>query len=155
MSKLPDLDVFDRGQIINARRKIRPNSEIVIQLICQQCHTGQQCQENTKNTLMAKKAITEHQRTVLNYEHLIQYLASHSRGTKLFVTKPRGVAGVSKPLSLAIDTTNSRGRQVSICASLQIIDRMQQNAWDEMDYRLDVCLVTKGSHIEHLLLKKT
>jgi hypothetical protein len=31
------------------------------------------------------------------------------------------------------------------------IDRMMlQNVWNELDYRLDVCRVTQGAHIEHL-----
>lgn len=38
-----------------------------------------------------------------------------------------------------------------ISAALQTITRnMLQNVWNELDYRLDVCRVTKGSHIEHL-----
>ena len=27
---------------------------------------------------------------------------------------------------------------------------MLQTVWDELDYRVDVCKITKGSHIEHL-----
>jgi hypothetical protein len=27
---------------------------------------------------------------------------------------------------------------------------MLQNVWNELDYRLDVCRVTQGAHIEHL-----
>ena len=27
---------------------------------------------------------------------------------------------------------------------------MLQTVWNELDYRVDVCRVTKGSHIEHL-----
>ena len=27
---------------------------------------------------------------------------------------------------------------------------MLQTVWDELDYRADVCRITKGSHIEHL-----
>ena len=27
---------------------------------------------------------------------------------------------------------------------------MQQTVWNELDYRVDVCRITKGSHTEHL-----
>jgi hypothetical protein len=27
---------------------------------------------------------------------------------------------------------------------------MLQIVWNELDYRVDVCIITKGSHIEHL-----
>jgi len=27
---------------------------------------------------------------------------------------------------------------------------MLRSVWAELDYRIDICLVTKGSHIEHL-----
>jgi len=28
---------------------------------------------------------------------------------------------------------------------------MLQTVWNELDYRVDVCRITKGAHIEHLL----
>ncbi|PNF30068.1 hypothetical protein B7P43_G04744 [Cryptotermes secundus] len=38
-----------------------------------------------------------------------------------------------------------------IDAAVMTIDRMMlQNTWNELDYRLDVCRVTQGAHIEHL-----
>jgi hypothetical protein len=38
-----------------------------------------------------------------------------------------------------------------IISAISIIDReMLRLVWAEMDYRLDVCRVTKGEHIEHL-----
>ncbi|PNF14823.1 hypothetical protein B7P43_G06338 [Cryptotermes secundus] len=38
-----------------------------------------------------------------------------------------------------------------IDAAVMTIDRMMlQNVWNELDYRLDVCRVTQGIHIEHL-----
>ncbi|GFW39393.1 hypothetical protein TNCV_1833761 [Trichonephila clavipes] len=53
-------------------------------------------------------------------------------------------------VSFAIDTTNNRGRKVSICAGLQTFDRvMVQNIWNELDYGLDVCCVTREQHREH------
>jgi hypothetical protein len=30
---------------------------------------------------------------------------------------------------------------------------MLQRVWQELDYRVDICLVTKGGHIEHLYRK--
>jgi hypothetical protein len=27
---------------------------------------------------------------------------------------------------------------------------MWQRVWQELDYRIDICLVTKGGHMEHL-----
>ncbi|GBM24765.1 hypothetical protein AVEN_245025-1 [Araneus ventricosus] len=41
--------------------------------------------------------------------------------------------------------------KVRICNALaSVTEQMLQNAWREMDYRLDVVRVTKGCHIEHL-----
>ena len=38
-----------------------------------------------------------------------------------------------------------------IISAVSEIDRdMLQRVWAKMDYRLDVCLVTKGGHVEHL-----
>ena len=35
--------------------------------------------------------------------------------------------------------------------ALTVIDEMMlQNVWNELDFRLDACFVTLGSHIEHL-----
>ena len=31
-----------------------------------------------------------------------------------------------------------------------ITDDMLQTVWNEIDYRVDVCRITKGAHIEHL-----
>ena len=31
-----------------------------------------------------------------------------------------------------------------------IADDMLQTVWNKLDYRVDVCRITKGSHIEHL-----
>jgi len=31
-----------------------------------------------------------------------------------------------------------------------IIGVMLQTVWNELDYRVDVCRITKGAHIEHL-----
>ena len=34
------------------------------------------------------------------------------------------------------------------CASVD--EDMLRSVWTELDYRIDICRVTKGSHIEHL-----
>ena len=31
---------------------------------------------------------------------------------------------------------------------------MLKRVWQELEYRIDVCRVTRGAHIEHLYLKK-
>ena len=38
-----------------------------------------------------------------------------------------------------------------ITAAVALVDRdMLRRVWNEMDYRIDVCRITKGGHIEHL-----
>jgi len=38
-----------------------------------------------------------------------------------------------------------------ITAAVVLVDRdMLTRVWNEMDYRIDVCLITKGEYIEHL-----
>ena len=51
----------------------------------------------------------------------------------------------------------NRGRGTpSFCPTLQVLDMNQvpathvQRVWQELDYRIDICRVTKGGHIEHL-----
>jgi hypothetical protein len=39
----------------------------------------------------------------------------------------------------------------SITAAVALVDRdMLTRVWDEMDYRMDVCLITKGGNTEYL-----
>jgi hypothetical protein len=39
----------------------------------------------------------------------------------------------------------------SITAAVALVDRdMLTRVWDDMDYSIDVCCITKGGHIEHL-----
>jgi hypothetical protein len=39
----------------------------------------------------------------------------------------------------------------SIAAAVALVDRdMLTRVWDEMDYGIEVCHITKGRHIEHL-----
>ena len=41
--------------------------------------------------------------------------------------------------------------QDRIRAAVQTIDgNMLKRIWQELDYRIDICKVTKGGHIEHL-----
>jgi len=38
-----------------------------------------------------------------------------------------------------------------ITAAVVLVDRdMLTRVWNEMDYRIDICRITKGGHIEHL-----
>jgi hypothetical protein len=42
-------------------------------------------------------------------------------------------------------------RSSSITAAVALVIRdMPTHLWDEMDYRIDVCRITKGGHIERL-----
>ena len=36
------------------------------------------------------------------------------------------------------------------CVKETITAEMLQTVWNELDYRIDVCGITKGAHIEHL-----
>ena len=38
--------------------------------------------------------------------------------------------------------------------SLKFIGRMLTSVWQELEYRINVCRVTRGAHIEHLQLSK-
>jgi len=35
-------------------------------------------------------------------------------------------------------------------AAASVDEDMLRSVWTELDYRIDICRVTKGSHIEHL-----
>ena len=46
---------------------------------------------------------------------------------------------------------NLRDLRNRITAAVALVDRdMLTRVWNEMDYRIDVCRITKGGHIEHL-----
>jgi hypothetical protein len=50
------------------------------------------------------------------------------------------------PLPLDIDELKLR-----IAVAIETIDRnILERVWDELDYRLGICRVTNGAHIEHL-----
>ena len=41
--------------------------------------------------------------------------------------------------------------QIFATAAVALVDRdMLTRVWNEMDYRIDICRITKGGHIEHL-----
>ena len=43
------------------------------------------------------------------------------------------------------------GTEGIIRTTIEIITAdMQQTVWNELEYRVDVCRITKGAHIEHL-----
>jgi hypothetical protein len=45
----------------------------------------------------------------------------------------------------------NRGRDTpSFCPTLQVLRHALQRVSQELDYRIDICRVTKGAHIEHL-----
>jgi hypothetical protein len=46
------------------------------------------------------------------------------------------------------DLTQLRQRIVEAVAAIN--RRMLQSVWQELDYSIDICRVTKGGHIEHL-----
>jgi hypothetical protein len=49
---------------------------------------------------------------------------------------------------LPADLRDLRNR---ITAAVALVNRdMLTRMWDEMDYRIDVCCISKGGHIEHL-----
>jgi hypothetical protein len=40
---------------------------------------------------------------------------------------------------------------IHITAAVAMVDRdMLTRIWNEIDYRIDICRITKGGHIEHL-----
>jgi hypothetical protein len=41
-------------------------------------------------------------------------------------------------------------RQMIVEAAAAIDHQMLQRVWQEIDYRIDICRVTKGGNIEHL-----
>jgi hypothetical protein len=42
-------------------------------------------------------------------------------------------------------STEGETLQISVLSSKHV-----QRVWQELDYRIDICRVTKGGHIEHL-----
>jgi hypothetical protein len=50
------------------------------------------------------------------------------------------------PLPVSLNELKQR-----ITTAVASVDKdMLRSAWTELDYRIDICRVTKGSHVEHL-----
>ena len=49
------------------------------------------------------------------------------------------------PLPASLNEVKQR-----ITTAVASVDDMLRSVWTELDYRIDICRVTKGSHIEHL-----
>jgi len=48
-------------------------------------------------------------------------------------------------------TANLQDLRNRITAAVALVDRdMLKCVWNEMDYRIDLCRITKGGHFEHL-----
>jgi hypothetical protein len=56
--------------------------------------------------------------------------------------------GVVPPLPTCVDDLKQR---ITVAAATVDMS-MLRSIWEELDYRIDICHVTKGSHIEHLQL---
>jgi len=67
--------------------------------------------------------------------HVISFYGVTSRVRFMFLLFPQ----VSRELKVRIRT-----------AIETITADMLQTVWNELDYRVDVCRITKGAHIEHL-----
>jgi hypothetical protein len=44
----------------------------------------------------------------------------------------------------------NQNRMSTVMFSIAITADMLQTVWNELDYRFDVCRITKGSHKEHM-----
>ena len=51
-------------------------------------------------------------------------------------------------LPLPVSLNELKKRITTAVASVD--EDMLSSVWTELDYRIDICCVTKGSHIEHL-----
>jgi hypothetical protein len=52
---------------------------------------------------------------------------------------------------LTVDSSDCLHDSSSQLEAVSTVDRqMLQRVWQELDYRIDICRVTKGGHIEHL-----
>jgi hypothetical protein len=61
--------------------------------------------------------------------------------------KSRGIGGKYVP-PMPHDLPQLRRRIMEAVAAID--GQMFQCVWKELDYRIDICYVTKGGHIEHL-----
>jgi hypothetical protein len=67
-------------------------------------------------------------------------------------TRQHGCIDTQYVPPLSTDLADLKAR---IIAAVKNIDApMLTRAWQELEYRIDVCRVTRGAHIEHLYLSK-
>jgi len=67
--------------------------------------------------------------------HVISFYGVTSRIRFMFLLFPPSIPELKVRIRIAIET---------------ITADMLQTVWNELDYRVDVCRITKGAHIEHL-----
>jgi hypothetical protein len=67
---------------------------------------------------------------------------------KFLPTTVNHVAEGTYVLPMPRDLPQLRQRIVKTVAAID--GQMLQRVWQEVDYRIDICRVTKGGHIEHL-----
>jgi hypothetical protein len=59
--------------------------------------------------------------------------------------------GYVKDQGCSISSRKYPGTKVRIRTAIEAITvDMLQTVWNELDYRVDVCITTNGAHIEHL-----
>jgi hypothetical protein len=89
----------------------------------------------------------------LTAEDVVKRVRASFRATFLHSPKKRtGTAGnelsMSKTTPLSRDLTDLKAR---IIAAVKNIDApMLTHVWQELEYHIDLCRVTRGAHIEHL-----
>jgi len=67
--------------------------------------------------------------------HVISFCGVTSRIRFMFLLFPSSIPELKVRIRTAIET---------------ITADMLQTVWNELEYRVDVCRITKGAHIEHL-----
>ena len=59
-------------------------------------------------------------------------------------------SGKNQHLTVPFEGGVSSFKRQGVCVKETITADMLQTVWKELDYRVDVCRITKGAHIEHL-----
>ena len=59
-------------------------------------------------------------------------------------------SGKNHHLTIAFESGMHSFKRQGACVKETITANMLQTVWNELDYRVDVCRITKGAHIEHL-----
>ena len=60
------------------------------------------------------------------------------------------ISGKNHHLTIPFEGGMHRFKRQGACVKETITADMLQTVWNELDYRVDVCRVTKVAHIEHL-----